>query len=143
MTIEAILNRKGTNVATIKPDATVNDAIKALAEANVGALVVSEDGNKIQGILSERDVVRSLGRSGSSILEQPISNYMTSSVVTCKRSDRAASMMGLMSQRRIRHLPVVEDGNLAGIVSIGDIVKRRIDELQSEAEAMRDIMHTY
>ncbi|MEO1020592.1 MAG: CBS domain-containing protein [Pseudomonadota bacterium] len=143
MTIEAILNRKGAKVATIKGEATMSEAARILAEANIGALVVSPDGSTVQGILSERDIVKSLGQSGVSILEEPVSKHMTANVVTCQKSDRAVSIMGRMTQRRIRHLPVVDDGAMIGIVSIGDIVKTRIDELQGEAEAMRDMLHTY
>lgn len=143
MTVEAILRRKGTNVATIEAEATLSQALHALTEANVGALVVSPDGKTIQGILSERDIVRSLGKSGTNVLEDPVSHHMTANVATCRMTDRAAGVMGLMTERRVRHVPVVEDGVMVGIISIGDIVKRRMDELQSEAEAMREILHTY
>ncbi len=143
MTVEKILRRKGSNVATIEASATLADAIKVLAEGNYGALVVSPDGKKVQGILSERDIVRGIGRSGRDILDEPVNKHMTANVVTCEITDHAASIMGLMTQRRIRHVPVVEDGEMIGIVSIGDIVKSRIDELSTEAEAMRDMMHSY
>ncbi len=138
MLADQILERKGRDVSTISPDATVRAAAEALAAANVGALVVSPDGSALAGIVSERDIVRRLASDGPGLLEQPVSALMQAEVHTCTGADNVDQLMHLMSEHRIRHLPVVADGGLAGIISIGDVVKTRVDELETEKSQLVD-----
>ena len=138
MLADQILERKGRDVSTISPDATVRAAAEALAAANVGALVVSPDGSALAGIVSERDIVRRLASDGPGLLEQPVSALMQAEVHTCTGADSVDQLMHLMSEHRIRHLPVVADGGLAGIISIGDVVKTRVDELETEKSQLVD-----
>ncbi len=138
MNVETILAGKGRDVLTIAPDATIADAVRMLQARRVGAVVVSTDGKAVSGILSERDIVHGLAGHGSALLDQRVDRFMTRDVVTCKGSDTDREVLAQMSERRFRHLPVIEDGVLAGIVSIGDVVKSRLDGIVSEAEAMRD-----
>lgn len=132
--IGEILDRKGAEVATIAPDSSLHDAIALLGEKRIGALVVSHDGSAVDGILSERDIVRVLARSGAEVLDQPVESVMTKKVATCDRSTTADEVMGRMTESRFRHMPVVVDGSLAGIISIGDVVKSRMDELEVRAD---------
>nr|BFE36579.1 CBS domain-containing protein [Actinomadura rugatobispora] len=125
-------------MATVRPDATVRDLLAALAEHNIGAVVVSPDGATIAGIASERDVVRRLHEHGADLLGRPVSTIMTAQVRTCEPGADVDDLRRTMTEHRIRHLPVVEDGRLAGIVSIGDVVKSAIDELESEREYLVD-----
>ncbi|WP_395106308.1 CBS domain-containing protein [Actinomadura sp. SCN-SB] len=134
MRIRELLRGKGTAVATVPPDATVRDLLATLAEHNIGAVVVSADGATIAGIASERDVVRRLHEHGAGLLGRPVSEIMTAEVRTCDPGAAVDDLRRTMTEHRIRHLPVVEDGRLAGIVSIGDVVKSAIDELESERE---------
>jgi CBS domain-containing protein len=134
MLIATLLQRKGDFVATIPPDATVADLLRALAEENVGALVVSRDGHHVDGVASERDVARHLARHGAATLDRPVSAIMTADVRTCSPDDGVETLMETMTRAHIRHVPVLHDGVLAGIVSIGDIVKTRVDELQGERD---------
>ncbi|MFF5259543.1 CBS domain-containing protein [Actinomadura viridis] len=134
MRIRDILRRKGTTVATVRPDATVRDLLAVLAEHNIGAVVVSADDESIAGIATERDVVRRLHEHGADLLGRPVTEIMTTRVRTCEPSAEVDDLRRTMTEHRIRHLPVVEDGRLAGIVSIGDVVKSTIDELESERE---------
>ena len=136
MHVHNILAEKGDDVAVIACDATISAALEQLAIHAIGALVVSDDGEHIDGILSERDIARSLREQGSSLLDWPVSRVMTSSVTTCGLSDTTEHCMAVMTQLRARHLPVVVDGRLAGIVSIGDIVKKRVDELENLQDQM-------
>ena len=138
MTVERILKSKGAHAPTVSPEDHIADVIATLETEDVGAVVVSADGRHIDGIISERDVVRGLKRFGSNILDQAVRDLMTADVLTCTAGDRVASVMALMDDRRIRHVPVVDDGNLAGIVSIRDIIKLRLEEVQAEVDAMRD-----
>lgn len=131
MRIADVLRRKGTAVATVGPQATVAELLGELAAHNVGALPVVDGGNLI-GIVSERDVVRRLHAGGAALLQAPVADIMTSEVTTCSPDDDASDLAAVMTSRRFRHLPVVVDGELAGIVSIGDLVKARIDLLESE-----------
>jgi len=135
---DQILERKGREVSTIPPDVTVRAAAEALAAANLGALVVSPDGSSLAGIVSERDIVRHLAAEGPALLDQPVSSIMQAEVQTCAGSDHVDQLMELMTQHRIRHLPVVEDDALAGIISIGDVVKTRVDELVTEKDQLVD-----
>ncbi len=138
MKISDVLRNKGTEVATIRPDESVTRLIEVLADRGVGALVVSPDGTAVAGIVSERDVVRHLHRTGAVVLNGPVSAIMTSDVTTCSADDEVEveSLARTMTQRRIRHVPVLADGRLEAIVSIGDVVKHRIDALQSERDQL-------
>ena len=136
MTIAKILGTKGTEVVTISGSSTVMQAIDLLAEKRIGALPVVE-GGEIVGVFSERDVIYCLRRDGPQILDWPVSRVMTAPAITVTREESILSALSQMTRRRIRHLPVVEEAVLIGIVSIGDLVKHRMDRIQEEAEAMR------
>ncbi|MGK5550282.1 CBS domain-containing protein [Actinomadura kijaniata] len=138
MRIRDILRRKGTAVATVRPEATVRELLATLAEHNIGAVVVSPDGGAITGIVSERDVVRHLHEFGADLLDRPVERIMTAEVHTCRPDARVDDLRHTMTERRIRHLPVVENDRLVGIVSIGDVVKSAIDTLESEREHLVD-----
>ena len=138
MLVSQILRAKGTEVATTPPDALISDVVATLSSQGVGALVVSSDGKTIDGIISERDIVRGLAELGSDCLHQFASEYMTAEVVTTEPSATSEELMEKMSEGRFRHVPVVEDDELAGIVSIGDIVKARVNELEAEREQLTD-----
>jgi CBS domain-containing protein len=140
MNVETILRAKGRAVATIRPDETVAAAVAQFRERNVGALVVSDDGETVDGIISERDVVHGLDAHGGRLLSQRVAEAMTRHVVTCDPSDTVADLMAEMTSRRIRHFPVVRDGRLCGIVSIGDLVKSRLDEIEHEARSLRSFI---
>jgi CBS domain-containing protein len=140
MNVETILRYKGRSVATIAPDMRVSNAVTILHRKKIGALVVSSDGAKVEGILSERDIVHALAEHGTGLLELPVSQVMVSRVFTCAPADSVADLMAEMTERRIRHLPVVDKGVLAGIVSIGDVVKSRVDEVEFEANEMRQMI---
>lgn len=133
MHVQTILSAKGAEVATIAPTATLADATAMLRERGFGALVVSTDGVSIDGILSERDIVRALATEASAALDMEISECMSSDVITCQPTDSIDDLMQSMTDRRIRHLPVVgDDGALTGMISIGDVVKYRLGELERE-----------
>lgn len=133
MNVQSILTTKGTAVATIRSAASLSDAVAALRDHGVGALVVSDDGTTINGILSERDVVRSIAAHGAESLDSAVGASMSSNVITCKAADSVDQLMAMMTDRRIRHVPVVDaDGAMAGIISIGDVVKFRVEALESE-----------
>ena len=140
MNVEKILRDKGDWVATIRPDATIAEAVDMLNSERVGALVVSQDGAEIAGVLSERDIVRALGRCGGDLLSRPVDEMMTRNVITCEPGDTVGEVMSEMTNRRIRHLPVVVEGRLRGIVSIGDVVKNRLDEVEFEASSLRSFI---
>ncbi len=140
MNVEAILKGKGRAVATVAPEASIADAVALLRKKGIGALVVSRDGSDVAGILSERDIVHALAERGARMLELQVSALMTRHVFTCEPGDKIAELMAQMTERRIRHLPVVEDGKLAGIVSIGDVVKNRVDEVEEEASSLRQFI---
>ena len=140
MNVETILRNKGSWVTTIRPQATIEEAVATLNREHIGALVVSEDGESVDGVLSERDVVAGLGRSGDQLLACTVDEVMTRKVITCEPSDSVGDLMAEMTNRRIRHLPVVKDGRLCGIVSIGDLVKSRLDEVEFEANSMRTLI---
>ena len=138
MRIHEVLHGKSSqDVITISPDASVRELLALLAEHNVGALVVSREGTLVDGIVSERDVVRRL-HGDENALEGPVSGIMTTEVATCEPDTSTEELMALMTERRIRHVPVVRDGALSGIVSIGDVVKIRMEELQAEQQQLRD-----
>lgn len=138
MTASRILGRKKPGTVTIRSDATVAQAVELLSEKNIGAVVVSDDGAGVAGILSERDIVHGLRRTGAALLDRKVSDLMSREVLTVQPSEAAHRMLARMTERRIRHLPVVEGGRLIGIVSIGDVVKLRLDDLVEEANAMRE-----
>jgi len=140
MNVEAILRAKGSNVATIPPDSTVAAAVRELKTRGIGALLVSEDGRRVAGILSERDIVHALAEHGAGLLALPVDRLMTRKVVTCVPEDTVSELMARMTQHRFRHLPVVKDGVLIGIVSIGDLVKNRIEEVEFEANSLRSFI---
>ena len=142
MLVSAMLHAKGGDVGTIRPDTDVRHLCDKLKEMRVGALVVSEDGARIQGIVSERDVVRAIAAQGSDALDRGVTEIMTSDVVTCSPGDAIADLMIMMTENRVRHLPVTEDGRMVGLVSIGDVVKYRVDELEHEAQAMQEYIKT-
>lgn len=141
MKVSDIVRIKGSEVATLDPSDTVAEAVRKLAELSFGALVVSADGSSLDGILSERDIVRSLDHDPDT-LAAPVSALMTTEVVTCSMSDNISDLMELMTGRRIRHLPVVAEGELAGLVSIGDVVKARLAELEDERRHLEDYITT-
>jgi CBS domain-containing protein len=141
MTVRAILDAKGRQVVSIGADAKLSSAVKTLSERRIGALLVMA-GGKIEGILSERDIVRELGERGPQVLDEPVRTVMTAKVMTCRRSDTVAWLMEQMTEGKFRHLPVVEDGQVVGLISIGDVVKHRVMEYETEQEAMRDSIAT-
>jgi CBS domain-containing protein len=137
MRIADVLRNKGAEVATISPDTTVTELLAGMAQRNIGAMVVmGPDG--VVGIVSERDVVRRLNERGAELLTMPVSEIMTSVVVTCAPGDAVDTLSVLMTENRVRHVPVIANGELAGIVSIGDVVKTRMDEMQAEREQLQD-----
>jgi CBS domain-containing protein len=139
MHVHHIVKLKGAAVATIAPDATLAEATASLRDHGVGALVVSRDGRTIDGIVSERDVVRALSAHGASTLGHEVASAMSRSVTTCHGHDTIDDMMAMMTERRIRHVPVVDDdGHLAGIISIGDVVKARVGQLEHENNQLHD-----
>ena len=139
MNVQAILSRKGTAVATVQPAATLDQATASLRDHGIGALVVSANGRTIDGILSERDVVRALAAHGGSTLGRDVASAMSANVVVCQPDDTVDQLMAMMTDRRIRHLPVLDtSGELAGIISIGDVVKARLGELELENNQLHD-----
>ncbi len=140
MNVETILRNKGDWVATIRPDATLAEAVDMLNRERIGAIVVSEDGEGVDGILSERDIVIALGSDSEDLLARPVGEIMTRTVITCDPSDSVGDLMAEMTNRRIRHFPVVAGGRLCGIVSIGDLVKSRLDEVEFEASSLRSFI---
>jgi CBS domain-containing protein len=138
MTVNDILLQKGNQVLTIEPTATLATAVEILAQRRIGALVVTGADHRIVGIISERDIVRVLGEKGTAVLGAPLSETMTRKVVTCARNETIAEIMERMTGGKFRHVPVVEQERLLGIVSIGDVVKARLGELEYEQDALRE-----
>lgn len=137
MRISEILKSKSVDdIITVQPQTTVADATLVLADKGIGTVIVSRDGKAAQGILSERDVVRAIAASGPGCLAQPVSDLMTSKLVTCTTDDDAQKALGLMTKGRFRHMPVVENGQLQGLISLGDVVKARLEEIARENDAM-------
>ena len=137
MKISSILNNKGTFVATVSPEASVSELLALLAEHKIGAVVVADGDGNVAGIVSERDVARACHSHGAMALDQAVSRIMTELVVTCAPDASTEELMGLMTERRVRHIPVVEDDQMVGIVSIGDVVKARLAELETERDALQ------
>jgi CBS domain-containing protein len=142
MQIGQLLRRKGAQVATIDGSRDVRTALGMLAEHGIGALVVSGDGRRIDGILSERDIARGIHEHGAELLTQPVSSVMTGEVHTCVPGATVTELAQLMTDQRVRHVPVIDDGALIGIVSIGDVVKARLDELETERRQLVDYIQT-
>jgi CBS domain-containing protein len=134
--VSVILDRKGRDVITIRPDAMLLAAAETLTTNNVGALVVSADGTTVDGIVSERDLVNELARRGTAAVKQTVADIMTAEVTTCAPDATVDDLTATMTERRVRHVPILDDGHLAGIVSIGDVVKTRLDELQVEKDSL-------
>ena len=137
MNVAAILKVKGSSVVTVKPDTQIAEVTRILTEKRIGAVLVSSDGRRAQGILSERDIVRSLADNGNATLDKQAQELMTARVTTCSPDDQLADLMGVMTAKRVRHLPVIEDGKITGIISIGDVVKWRVEEIEREADVLR------
>ena len=141
MIVAQILASKGRDVATTTPDRSISDVVGELATRKIGALVVTERG-RVVGIVSERDIVKTIGLKGPEILADPVSSIMTRDVITCREGETINGVMTRMTRRRFRHMPVVEDGELVGIISIGDVVKARIEEVEYEADELRTYIAT-
>lgn len=137
MTVASILKHKGSDVVTVQAGHRLRDAVQTLRKHRIGAVLVTGPGHRVLGILSERDIVAALADGGNAALEGPVDDFMTASVRTCRPTDSIETVMEVMTAGRFRHLPVVEGGELMGIISIGDVVKRRIDGIEHEAEALR------
>ena len=138
MKVETILKAKGGHVVTVQPNATVGTAIRRLKLERIGALVVSQNGVELQGMISERDIVLGLAEHGGGLRDLQVADLMTREVRTCTPQDSIKHVMGEMTRSRVRHLPVLEHGKLVGIVSIGDVVKNRLEEVELEASVLRD-----
>jgi CBS domain-containing protein len=141
MTVRAILDSKGHQIQSVEPEAKLADVIKILAERKIGAVLVMSKGST-EGILSERDIVRVLSERGAAVLDEPVSAVMTRKVISCKQTDTVSAIMEMMTLGKFRHLPVVEDGRVVGLISIGDVVKWRVKEYESEQEALREYIKT-
>src|SRR4051812_2228129 len=142
MTVRTILSRKGSDVVTIAPIASLTEAVKLLGERRIGAVVVTGPDNRVAGILSERDIVRAIGERGHPALDENVGAVMTRKVVTCTETDTIAFIMERMTAGKFRHLPVVDQGRLTGVISIGDVVKFRVEEIEHETEALREYIAT-
>jgi CBS domain-containing protein len=142
MTVKTILSTKGSEVITIGPNATLEEAIAVLAKHRIGALVVLGADQRVIGILSERDVMRALSERGANALKEPLAQTMTRVVVTCVEADTVSDLMERMTRGRFRHIPVLEQDRLIGIISIGDVVKQRLGEMERESEALKDYIQT-
>ena len=141
MTVRSILDTKGHNILSVEPDAKLSAAVKILGERKIGAVLVMSEG-KLDGILSERDIVRVLAERGAKVLDESVGSVMTRKVVSCRESDTVGGIMEMMTIGKFRHLPVIEDGRVVGLISIGDVVKWRVQEYEREQEALRDYIKT-
>ncbi|MDH5410444.1 MAG: CBS domain-containing protein [Alphaproteobacteria bacterium] len=142
MNVETILKTKGAKVVTITPETTVGEAAKILKRARIGAVVVSNNGNDVLGILSERDIVSAMAEptKRTALPEKAVSSLMTRDVLTCEPGDTVQKCMSIMTDRRVRHLPVIHEDKMVGLISIGDVVKNRLEELESEAGFLRELI---
>ena len=141
MTVRAILDSKGHHIVSIEPDIKLSDAVKILSERRIGAVLVIKN-QRIEGILSERDIVRVLGARGAAVLDEPVSETMTRKVMSCREVDTVAAIMEQMTSGKFRHLPVIEGEQIVGLISIGDVVKWRVMEYEREQEALRNYIKT-
>lgn len=137
MHVAAVIKRKGSDVVTIASDQTIAEAVNVLTERRIGALLVMDGNDAVDGIISERDIVGALSRSGADVLTQKVSDLMTTDVRSCSCHDTIAEVMTVMTQERSRHLPVIDDGKVVGMISIGDVVKQRLDDTELEVESLR------
>ena len=141
MTVRAILDTKGHNIESVESETKLSSAIKILGERKIGAVLVMSAG-RVEGILSERDIVRVLGERGAAVLDEPVSAVMTRKVISCRQSDTVSAIMEMMTLGKFRHLPVLEGERVVGLISIGDIVKWRVREYEQEQEALREYIKT-
>ncbi|MFZ1814245.1 MAG: CBS domain-containing protein [Rhizobiaceae bacterium] len=142
MTVASILASKGRDVLTASPDDSISDIIDTLAEKKIGAIVITQKDGAVCGIVSERDIVRVISGRGAGVLDQPVSSCMTRKVLSCSESDTIDTVMEIMTSNSFRHLPVTTSGKLAGIISIGDVVKRKIEQAERDAEELRNYIAT-
>jgi CBS domain-containing protein len=138
MHVGAVIKRKGTNIVTVAPDQSIAEVVGLLSTNRIGAVLVVDSQGDIAGIISERDIVHGLSQHGVKVMDMKVGALMTRDVQRCDPHDTIANIMGVMTQRRIRHIPVVENGKLVGIISIGDVVKQRLDETEMEVETLRE-----
>jgi CBS domain-containing protein len=143
MSVSAILQRKGSKVTTINPEATVGEAARLMTDRDIGALVVSDKWGKVVGIISERDVARGAGREGGHVLDRPVSALMVHPVLSCRPEDDVKHAMTVMTLHKVRHLPVMVGAELRGMVSVGDLVKYRLDEIETEVGVLRDYARSH
>jgi len=142
MIVNRILSLKGRDVATIEPGQTLSEAARVLAERRIGALLIVDGRRPVAGIITERDIVRAIAMHGARALEEPVSRFMTEKVLTCTGETSINHVMELMPQQKFRHVPVVEAGSLSGIISIGDVVKLRLEEVEAETQAIKEYIAT-
>jgi CBS domain-containing protein len=142
MIVEHILAAKGHDVVTVEPERTLSETARLLDEKRIGAVVVSDADHPVLGIISERDIARAVAQRGRAALDEPVSQHMTAKLFTCTRSCTVSDLMELMTDRKVRHVPIVEPGRLSGIISIGDVVKHRLAELEAEERLMHDYTAT-
>lgn len=143
MYVKNILARKGNEVVKISPESTLLETTRVLRQNKIGAILACDSDGKMCGVISERDIVLAIARSGGAVLEKQVGDFMTTGVYTCKPEDSIKQVMEVMTSRRIRHLPVVgDDGNIVGMISIGDVVKERMSETEAEAEALKAYIAT-
>lgn len=142
MNVAAILKVKGRAVTTARPDSTLLDVVQRLAAKRIGAVVVVGESGAVAGIISERDIIRAIGDQGAAALQAPVAEFMTRNVVTCQETSVVDELMEMMTKGRFRHLPVIEDDALVGIISIGDVVKHHVAEVEMEVSAMRNYLAT-
>lgn len=142
MNVATILKLKGRDVVTASPDTALLEIARLLSQHKIGCIVIAGDDGTVSGIVSERDIVKELARAGASVLDEPVETYMTKAVVNCLGSDTMDQLMGEMTAHRFRHMPVMDQGRLVGLVSIGDVVRMRIAEAEMEAAAMREYIAT-
>jgi CBS domain-containing protein len=144
MTVAKILRTKGNDeVVTVPPGTAVSEAARILSERRIGTVVVSSDGKSALGILSERDIVREIGRRGAACLSETVDQMMTAKLVTCSREDKSDAVLATMTEGRFRHMPVVEDGQMVGLITLGDVVKYRLTELSMEKDALEGMIMGY
>lgn len=142
MTVKSILDDKGRDVVILRPEAKITDAMRVLSEKKIGAIVVTDEDGRICGIISERDIVKRISDEGAAALDHLVSEVMTKRVKTCNEHHTVNQVMEIMTRGRFRHLPVEKDGKLDGIISIGDVVKRRIEDVEREADQIRNYIAT-
>jgi CBS domain-containing protein len=142
MIVKSIIDTKGGDVVTLEPSVSLDAAAKLLAERRIGAVVVLGADDRVVGILSERDIVRAISERGAAAMQEPVSQVMTRKVVTCTLDETIHSIMERMTTGKFRHVPVIDEGRLAGIVSIGDVVKHRIEEMEQESDALKSYIQT-